>query len=112
MPVRRGMEAVSFGAQVLVRGGVTLGCLDAPERIDDRAVGLTTLDESGNRAGFLAEHDLDVLRDFNLVEILGQAAMIVLVALRDAAPVEAFGDDGVSDAQPEQLRVLQMTQHV
>ncbi|KPD15252.1 hypothetical protein ADM96_34135 [Burkholderia sp. ST111] len=52
------MEAVRFRPQ-----SVALSCLNAPESISERAVGIAVLDAPGNRAGFLVEHDVDVLRE-------------------------------------------------
>jgi hypothetical protein len=109
MSVRSGMESVGFGAQVFIRGGVALGRLDTLERIDDRAASLAPLDEPCNGTGLLAKHDLDVLRECDLIEIFDEATMVILVTLRNAAPVEAFRDDRVGHAQPEQLGVLKMT---
>ena len=43
---------------------------------------------------------------------IGQAAVIVIVALRHASSIEALGDDGVGNSEAEQLGVLQVAESV
>lgn len=48
VPVRRGMESISFGTQVFVRSRLALRGLDAPECVDYRPVCFATPRQSGD----------------------------------------------------------------
>ncbi|MNL52170.1 hypothetical protein D3C87_1753200 [compost metagenome] len=100
------MEAIGFRLQIGEGRLVAFVSLDAQERGNDGAAGFASLDHFGHRGRFLAQGGFHFSRQLDLVELLGQAAMVVHVALRHATPVKALGDDRVRDTEPEQLGVL------
>src|ERR1051325_211822 len=112
MAIRRGMEAVGFGPEILERRVFTLLLLNPPKRLHQRSASLIGLDQTCNRRRVLTETHFNFRLQFDPIEFFREAAVVILVALRDAPTIEPFRDDRVSDTQPEQLGILKMPETV
>src|SRR5262245_40288329 len=106
--VGRHVETVCLSIQVSKCNIIAVLSLDTVELIDDGAAHLVTDDQAVDLPGVVAESAFGLFRNVNVGQILRQAPMVVLVALGDAAPVEALCDDRVSHTEPKQLSRLQM----
>lgn len=100
--VGRHVHAVSLGVQVVESGLVIVFELDAVELIDDGTTRLVGRDQLEHLHRLVAKALLSFRRKIDVGEVLGEAAVVVDVALLDATPVELLGDDRIGDAETEQ----------
>src|SRR6266404_3189709 len=98
--VRGSMETVGFNSKIFVCSLITIGRLNPFESVDDWAVCFAGLDHLRNCCSFRTELNLYFRRQFYLIEVFGQTPVIVLVALYDAATIEALRYNRVRDAEP------------
>ena len=97
--VRRRMKPVRLSLEVCESGFVAFSVSDVPEFANDRAVRTAGFNHLRDRGGFaLAEKLSPLIGKLNLLKTLGERAVIVLVALRDAASIKALCNDGVRHA--------------
>jgi len=96
-----------FGRLQIIKCSVfTLGSLDSSERFDDGPPSLPGLDQPRDGGGLLAKPKFHFRLQLDLIQVFGQAAVIIIVRLSHPSSIESFGNDRIGDSEAKQFRVL------
>jgi hypothetical protein len=101
------MKSISLDREVFQGGILAMDLLNALELPYDRPLDVTGPYQPQCLLSFLRQRfRLD--RQFHRVQMFCQASMIIDMALADAPAIEPLRDDGISETQPKEFRILEV----
>jgi len=112
VPIRSGMEPVGLCAQILQCGVLALRLLKIPKGFYDGSACFPRLDQPSHCCRLLPQTGFYLWLEVDLLQVLGQAPVVIIVRLGHSPAIEALRDDRIGDSQSEQFGVLEVAKAV